>query len=114
MYMAKGMAMVASERVNNGATGPDFSAQVNIEVAYATPVRQKIEKLQVPRGTTVAQAIELSGILRDFPDAAKRSGVGIFGRKVTDEHILQEGDRVEIYRPLLIDPKEARRRNARK
>ena len=106
--------MLASERLNDGATGPDFSVEVNIEVAYATPVRQKIAKLQVPRGTTVAQAIELSGIVREFPNAATRSGVGIFGRKVTEEHILQEGDRVEIYRPLLIDPKEARRRNARK
>ena len=96
------------------STDSNSSTQMLVEVAFATPERQKIAKLRVPPGTTVAEAIELSGIVRDFPEAGKRAGVGIFGRKVAEEHILQEGDRVEIYRPLLIDPKEARRRNARK
>ena len=85
-----------------------------VEVACATPTRQRIVKIQVPRGTTVAQAIALSGLERDFPEVLTRPGVGIFGRRVAEDHVLQEGDRVEIYRPLLIDPKEARRRNARK
>ena len=87
---------------------------LQVEVAYATPARQRIVKIRVPQGTTAAQAIEVSGIARDFPEALSRPGVGIFGRRVAEDYVLKEGDRVEIYRPLLVDPKEARRRNARK
>lgn len=84
-----------------------------VEVAYATPARQLIVRVEVPVGCTVAQAIELSGIGEKFPDMkVYRDEVGIFSRKVPLEQVLQEGDRVEIYRPLIADPKEARRARA--
>ena len=95
---------------------------VSVEVAYALPERQKIISLKVPAGTTALQAVQQSNIQQFFPDldvtAAK---MGIFGQalgtkglKVAGEHILEEGDRVEIYRPLISDPKEVRRRRAAK
>jgi len=85
-----------------------------VEVAYATPLKQAIVRLEVPTGCTVAQAIERSGIRAQFP-AMEVDGdaVGIFSRKVTLEQELREGDRVEIYRPLIADPKESRRKRAR-
>jgi len=85
-----------------------------VEVAYATPRKQAIVRLEVPNGCTVAQAIERSGIRAQFPGIKVEAGaVGIFSRKVTLEQELQEGDRVEIYRPLIADPKESRRKRAR-
>jgi hypothetical protein len=83
-----------------------------VEVAYATPGRQLIVKLQVPPGTTVAQAIELSAIRDQFAEIQAQPVVGIFSRKVALDHPLSAGDRVEIYRPLMADPKEARRQKA--
>jgi len=85
---------------------------LDVEVAYATPQRQLIVKLRVPPGTTVAQAIEASAIREQFPQIEARPAVGIFSRKVTLDYLLSAGDRVEIYRPLLADPKEARRQKA--
>lgn len=84
-----------------------------VEVAYATPEKQLIVRTEVPPGCTVAQAIELSGIREQFPEmVVQENAVGIFSRKVPLDHILRVGDRVEIYRPLIADPKEARRRRA--
>jgi putative ubiquitin-RnfH superfamily antitoxin RatB of RatAB toxin-antitoxin module len=84
-----------------------------VEVAYATPDRQVILRIEVPVGCTVAQAIDLSGIREKFPGMkVNRDEVGIFSRKVPLEQVLLEGDRVEIYRPLIADPKEARRARA--
>ena len=85
-----------------------------IEVAYATPERQLIIKLDVPVGTTASQAIELSGIRDQFPQLEEQPVVGIFSEKVSLDHCLSVGDRVEIYRPLIVDPKEARRQKAEK
>jgi putative ubiquitin-RnfH superfamily antitoxin RatB of RatAB toxin-antitoxin module len=87
--------------------------KIMIEVAYALPERQTLIALEVPAGTTLEQAIALSGICRQYPEidlAVNR--VGIFSKLTTLDAPLQAGDRVEIYRPLLIDPKEARRRRA--
>ena len=88
---------------------------LNIEVAYALADKQKIVSLQVPAGTTVRQAALQSGLDRDFPglDLAA-SPLGIFGKAVSkaDEQVLEEGERVEIYRPLLADPKEVRKQRA--
>jgi len=99
---------------NNGVNHECRSdlAPLNVEVAYATPRRQLIVPLQVPPGTTVAQAIEASAIREQFPQIEARPVVGIFSRKVTLDHPLSAGDRVEIYRPLMADPKEARRQRA--
>jgi len=85
---------------------------MEIEVAFAAPERQLIVSLQVPAGTTVAQAIEASGIREEFPQIEAHPTVGIFSRKVELDTELMHGDRVEIYRPLAADPKEARRRKA--
>ena len=90
-------------------------AVIGVEVAFATPPRQAILRVEVPVGCTVAQAIELSGIHERFPGMrVAADAVGIFSRKVPLEHVLQDGDRVEIYRPLIADPKEARRARAGK
>jgi len=89
--------------------------QIRIEVAYATPRQQAIVTLSVDTGTTLLEAIELSAIRSKFPDMERvPAGVGIFGQKVTPDHVLQDGDRVEIYRPLTADPKEVRRERAKK
>jgi uncharacterized protein len=81
-----------------------------IEVAYALPDQQALLAVEVPAGCTVEQAIILSGILQHFPSIdLKRNKVGIFGQLVNLQHQVQTGDRIEIYRPLAMDPKQARR-----
>jgi putative ubiquitin-RnfH superfamily antitoxin RatB of RatAB toxin-antitoxin module len=86
---------------------------IRVEVAYAVPERQVLLALDVHAGCTVAEAIELSGIRQEFPEMLVDSdAVGIFSKKVGLNHPLDEGDRVEIYRPLVADPKESRRKRA--
>jgi uncharacterized protein len=85
---------------------------LTVEVAYATPGRQVILRVQVPPGTTVAQAIDASGVRQRFTDIGAHPPVGIFSRKIALDHVLASGDRVEIYRPLLLDPKQSRRQKA--
>ena len=91
--------------------------EIAIEVAYALPERQRILALKVPVGTTMLDAAERSGIARVFGglDLATAK-MGIFGKAVADprRHVLADGDRVEVYRPLTADPKEARKARARK
>ena len=83
--------------------------QINIEVACATAVKQKVISLQVPEGTRLAEAIALSGIAGEFPQLDMSiTKMGIFGRVEPQDRVLAEGDRVEIYRPLLINPRQAR------
>ncbi|WP_109127014.1 RnfH family protein [Dyella sp. C11] len=90
-----------------------MAEQVTVEVVYAEPAQHWLRKVTLPAGSTVAQAIETSGLPRDVPGlVVDPSRLGIFARKVTLEHVVGEGDRVEIYRPLTLDPKEARRRRA--
>lgn len=85
-----------------------------IEVAYAVATKQLIKRLEVPANTSVAQAIACAGIEQEFPELViLPDGVGIFSKPVSMEHILSEGDRVEIYRPLIADPKEARKERAK-
>lgn len=87
--------------------------KINIEIAYATPEKQKIISLEVAENTTIETAIDRSGILELFPEIdLMRQKVGVFSKikKLTD--LVQDGDRIEIYRPLTIDPKEARRKKA--
>ena len=87
---------------------------IAIEVAYATPQKQVLLGLSVCVGATVAEGIEQSAIRDEFPELAMDiTRVGIFSRKVSLNHVLREGDRIEIYRPLLVDPKEARRQKAK-
>lgn len=86
---------------------------LNISIAYARPDRQIEISLTIEESCTVAMAIRRSTILDQFSeiDLAK-AAVGIFSKKAALDDLLQEGDRIEIYRPLLIDPKEARRLRA--
>lgn len=93
---------------------------IEVEVAYARPDKQKIICLRVPQGTTALQAAQLSGIVDEFPEidlATAKMGLfskhfGTRGLKPADEYVLKPRDRVEIYRPLIADPKEVRRRRA--
>ena len=90
-------------------------AVIEVEVAFATPDKQVIKALNVPVGATMEQAVEKSGILDEFPeiDLAKNK-MGIFGKLGKKTAELKAGDRVEIYRPLIADPKESRRKRAAK
>ena len=84
-----------------------------IEVAYAKSEKQVIIPLQVAEGTLAKQAVEESGVLSRFPEIdLETAKIGVFGKACKLEKELQDGDRVEIYRPLLIDPKEQRRKKA--
>jgi uncharacterized protein len=92
-------------------------ADIHIEVACALPGKQLVKTLVVEAGCTAQQAVALSGLAEAFPGLSlAECKLGIFSRLLDDpaQHILVEGDRVEIYRPLLLDPKEARRQRARK
>ena len=88
---------------------------MRVEVAYAKVDEQVIIPLDVDVGTTLEQAIHLSGILEQYPeiDLAKNK-TGIFGKIAKADTELREKDRVEIYRPLIADPKESRRKRAEK
>ena len=91
------------------------SAVYNIEVAYATPQRQALIRLEVPPGCTLRQAIERSGILREFPEISlAQCKLGIFGQLRQLDDPVEAGDRVEIYRELTADPKQARRLRAKR
>lgn len=86
---------------------------IMIEVAYALPHTQRIIPLKVLKGTTALEAIMQSGILQIYMDiSSNKITLGIFGKKVTHDTVVQQGDRVEIYRTLLANPKEARRQRA--
>lgn len=88
---------------------------MRVEVVYALPDEQKVISLEVPEGTTVQAAIELSGILSLYSEIdLTQQPVGIFSQVTDLETSLKEADRVEIYRKLLLDPMEARRRRAKK
>ncbi len=86
---------------------------MHIEVAYALLRRQIIYSLEVKEGTTAREAACAAPVLADFPEAKiTQSKIGIFGKMVPDNHVLKGGDRVEIYRPLIADPKEIRKQRA--
>jgi len=86
---------------------------IHVEVAYARPEEQVILPVAVDPGTTVEQAIHYSGILERFSDIdLATSKVGVFGKLAKLDAVLHDRDRVEIYRPLLADPKEVRKLRA--
>ena len=86
---------------------------IAVEVVYALPNKQAIIETRVPAGTTALEAVRQSGISAKFAgldlDEAK---LGIYGKAVSPTQVLREGDRVEIYRPLIADPKEVRKARA--
>lgn len=86
---------------------------IDIEVVYALPRQQLVVQEQVAQGVTVGEALATSKIHAQVPELQVADGkVGIFGKAVKLSQVLKAGDRIEIYRPLLTDPKEARRRKA--
>jgi putative ubiquitin-RnfH superfamily antitoxin RatB of RatAB toxin-antitoxin module len=92
-----------------------LSKLIRVEVAYARPDSQRIVTLEVEAGSTIEKVIQHSGILKLFPEIdLARQKVGIFSKPRDLSDLVNDGDRIEIYRPLIIDPKEARRARARK
>ncbi|NNF15245.1 MAG: RnfH family protein [Gammaproteobacteria bacterium] len=95
---------------DSGKPAPPLAHQIRCEVVFATPAKQVLLALQVDAGTTAGEAVKLSGISAEFPDADfSAPALGIFSRPVKAEYVLEDGNRVEIYRPLEADPKEVRR-----
>ena len=88
-------------------------SKIAVEIVYALPDRQVLRRILLPDGSTVEDAILLSGLRAAFPDM-DTTHVGIHGEPVPVTTILRDRDRVEIYRPLQLDPKEVRRKRAAK
>lgn len=87
----------------------------DVEVVYAMPAAQALLTVRVDDGTTVAQAIRISGVLDRYPEIVLgQTSVGVFGKIVALDARVRAGDRVEIYRPLTVDPKEARRQRGKR
>jgi putative ubiquitin-RnfH superfamily antitoxin RatB of RatAB toxin-antitoxin module len=96
----------------NEINGPEQPV-IRVEVAYAEPQHQWLVAVRLPAGSTVAEAIERSGICDQVPGIEiKDRRVGVFYQPCSLNTLLREGDRVEIYRPLLSDPKDVRRQRA--
>lgn len=96
-------------------TSHEGQRTLRVEVVYALPAEQVRVEIEVEEGATVAEAIARSHILERFPDLRiDRDSLGIFGKIVTGDTPLRDGDRVEIYRPLVADPKQARLERAKK
>jgi len=100
--------------VNNSA-GEAVNDRITVEVAYALPNRQALLTIAVAKDSTIEQVILSSGILQQFPEIdLKIQKVGVWSRPVKLDDTVKEGERVEIYRPLIADPKDLRRRRAEK
>ncbi|TFH85682.1 RnfH family protein [Billgrantia azerbaijanica] len=100
--------------VAEAARRPGEGATLSVEVAFALPEKQRIVTLEVAAGTTAREAVRQAQLERRFPEVSPatfaEADLGIFGRTLRDpdSHRLRDGDRVEVYRPLVIDPKVAR------
>jgi len=89
--------------------------KLEVVVSYATPAREFLHTLAVEPGTTIGAAIEASGVLAEFPEInLVTQPVGIFAKKKTLDTVLRPRDRIEIYRALVADPKDSRRKRAAK
>ena len=100
-----------AEQTSTG-TGTERRATMHVGVAYADKFKQTWLKLDVPQGSTAGEAIERSGLLAQFPEIdLTQNRIGIFGRLVKLETPLNDGDRVEIYRPITADPETIERRD---
>src|SRR5262249_33703534 len=87
---------------------------ITVSIVYALPERATEIELSLASGSTIADALEKSGLAALHPEVdLTRCPVGAFGRRVRRDRMLADGDRVEVYRPLVADPKDARRRRAR-
>lgn len=86
-------------------------ANITVEVVLARPERQTVQRVLLPAGSTVQDALAASGLAEEL-QRAQSGRIGIYGRAVAAGTVLRDGDRVEIYRPLRADPKELRRARA--
>ena len=90
-----------------------MAAEIEVEVVFATADKQFLQSLVLPQGSTLADAFAGSGLAEEFPDTDfDRLQAGVWGRPLSRDHRLSDGDRVEFYRPLKLDPKDARRQLA--
>ena len=91
-----------------------MSAMIRVEVVYALPQRQELVEVKLPEGATVRQAVEASGLLEKYPDIEldRRNKLGIYAKLVKADSEVRDRDRVEIYRPLIADPKAVRKKRA--
>jgi putative ubiquitin-RnfH superfamily antitoxin RatB of RatAB toxin-antitoxin module len=86
---------------------------IQVEVVYALPERQDVAGISLPAGSTVGQAIEASGLLAKHPEIdLSRNKLGIYAKLARVDTVLRDRDRVEIYRPMIADAKEARKQRA--
>lgn len=99
--------------MTEAAIDGDLLKLIHVEVVYARPDEQVLLALEVASGSTVGEVIERSGIADRFPEIGAPLRVGIFGKETTLAAIVREGDRIEIYRPLIATPKEQRQAKAR-
>jgi putative ubiquitin-RnfH superfamily antitoxin RatB of RatAB toxin-antitoxin module len=95
--------------------GDASGKRLRVEVVYALPERQVLIELEVEKGTTVGEALDRSGVVERVPGLRIVPGrVGVFGKVVDPGALVRDGDRVEIYRPLVVSPGDARRERAKK
>lgn len=87
---------------------------IHVEIVYALPQRQELIELKLEEGATARQAVEASGLLQKYPDIELdgRNKLGIFAKLTKPDTVLRDRDRVEIYRPLIADPKAVRKKRA--
>ncbi|MFC0403225.1 RnfH family protein [Paraburkholderia rhizosphaerae] len=92
-----------------------MSTRLSVDVCYALRDRQTLISLELPQGATLREAIDASGILQRYPEIdLTKQKVGVFGKLKPLDAVLADHDRVEIYRPLIVDPKLARQRRVEK
>ena len=90
-----------------------MTEMINIEVCYPLPEKQELVRLKLPLGASLLQALEASNLLQKHPEIdLKKNKFGVFAKLSKLDSVLRDGDRVEIYRPLIADPKEVRKQRA--
>ena len=90
-----------------------MAEKIKVEVCYALPARQELATVSLPEGATLLQALEASGLLEKYPEIdLKKNKFGVFAKLSKPDAVLRDRDRVEIYRPLIADPKEVRKQRA--
>ena len=90
-----------------------MSELLSVEVCYALPGRAELVRLRLPAGSTLQQALEASGLLAKYPEIdIRKNKFGIYAKLSKPDAVLRDRDRVEIYRPLIADPKEVRKQRA--
>ena len=111
--MANPKRRVGSDLPVLGPAGENAADFVDVEVIYAEPRSHLLVQLRLPAGSTLRQAIEASGVTRKFPEMdLVKFKLGIYGKIASADVVLSAQDRIEIYRPLLADPTEARQQRA--